>query len=159
MQYTIYDSPIGPLLLAGIEGALRFLSFQRGARAKPVPRSWEADAEFFSDTIAQLDEYFAGTREDFELPLALEGSPFQQLVWNELRRIPFGTTTSYGELARRIGKPRAVRAVGRANGANPISLIVPCHRVIGANGKLTGYGGGIEIKERLLAHEGALLTL
>ena len=107
--------------------------------------------------ITQLREYFAGKRTTFDLELAMQGTPFQLAVWNELRKIPYGHTISYAELAHRIGKPSAVRAVGAANGANPIPVIVPCHRVIGANGSLTGYGGGIERKQWLLALEGRRL--
>lgn len=159
MKYTLYDSPIGPLLLAGDTGGLRLVNFQSGQHPEAVQPDWEEDRRFFAEASAQLDAYFAGTREDFDLTLAPHGSPFQRRVWDELRRIPFAITISYSELAERIGRPKAVRAVGAANGANPIPLVIPCHRVIGANGKLTGYGGGIEIKEKLLAHEGALLQL
>jgi methylated-DNA-[protein]-cysteine S-methyltransferase len=107
------------------------------------------------ETARQLREYFAGTRQTFDLPLAPRGSGFQELVWQTLLKIPFGETWSYGQLAKHIGRPSASRAVGTANGANPISIIVPCHRVIGANGTLTGYGGGLPAKRWLLAHEGA----
>jgi methylated-DNA-[protein]-cysteine S-methyltransferase len=106
-----------------------------------------------SATRAQLGEYFAGRRQDFDLPLAPAGTAFQRAVWTELLRIPFGNTTSYGDIAARVGGPRAVRAVGAANGRNPIALIVPCHRVIGGNGRLTGYGGGLPTKHWLLSHE------
>src|SRR2546427_12385838 len=107
----------------------------------------------------QLDEYFARTRTTFDLPLDPPGTTFQQQVWDLLRTIPYGTTTSYGELARRLGDPRATRAVGAANGKNPIPIIVPCHRVVGARGELTGFGGGLDRKRWLLEHEGALMTL
>jgi len=107
----------------------------------------------------QLDEYFAGTRTSFDLPLDAEGTAFERRVWDLLRVIPYGTTTSYGELARRLGEPKDARAVGAANGKNPIPIVVPCHRVIGANGDLTGFGGGLERKRWLLEHEGALLGL
>jgi len=107
----------------------------------------------------QLDEYFACTRTSFDLPLDAEGTAFERRVWDLLRAIPYGTTTSYGELARRLGEPKDARAVGAANGKNPIPIIVPCHRVIGANGDLTGFGGGLERKRWLLEHEGALLGL
>jgi len=106
--------------------------------------------------MAQLNEYFHGGRKSFDLPLAPEGTPFQQAVWKELLRIPFGQTRSYGDVAKRLGRPTLTRAVGAANGANPIPIIIPCHRVIGADGSLTGYGGGLEIKSKLLAHEGVL---
>lgn len=107
--------------------------------------------------VDQLVEYFQGNRKTFDIPLALRGTEFQLAVWNELLRVPYGDTITYAELARRIGRPAAIRAVGAANGANPIPVIVPCHRVIGSNGTLTGYGGGIERKQWLLAHEGRWL--
>lgn len=158
MNYTIYSSPIGSILLAGDESGLRLLNFQKGKHAVEIEPDWTQSRDPFAKVIRQLDEYFAGTRQDFHLTLAPEGSPFQREVWDELRRIPYGTTISYGDLAERIRRPKAVRAVGSANGANPLPLVIPCHRVIGADGSLTGYGGGLEIKERLLAHEGALLA-
>lgn len=139
-------------MLAG-SGALTHLQFVRGRREAAPDPAWIADAAPFRDATRQLEEYFAGTRCDFDLELAPEGTPFQLAVWRELRNIPYGETISYGALARRIGNPAASRAVGLANGANPIAIIVPCHRVIGANGKLTGFGGGLDIKERLLALE------
>jgi len=148
MVYTWMESPVGRLLLAADEKGLRKLLFG----GKPEP-GWREDPEALSETVRQLRAYFAGELHDFDLPLAPEGTPFQLRVWRELRNIPYGQTISYGELARRIGSPNSSRAVGLANGANPISIVVPCHRVIGSNGKLTGYGGGIENKERLLALE------
>jgi methylated-DNA-[protein]-cysteine S-methyltransferase len=114
---------------------------------------WQRDPEIFRDACAQLTAYFAGDLREFDLPLEAPGSDFQRRVWRELRQIPFGRSISYGELARRIGQPAASRAVGRANGQNPISIIVPCHRVIGADGTLTGYGGGLDRKRWLLDHE------
>lgn len=158
MKYTLYPSPLGSLLLAADSTGLRLLNFQDGTHPEPIQPGWTRDPNHFSETIAQLDAYFAGTLENFDLALSPSGTPFQLEVWDELRRIPYGTTISYGELAVRIRKPKAVRAVGAANGANPIGLIIPCHRVIGSNGQLTGYGGGLEIKERLLAHEGSRLS-
>lgn len=147
------DSPVGPLsIVVDDEGRLVELSF--GSRS---PVSDSPAAGNGSIVAGQLREYFAGQRRSFELELAPRGTPFQLAVWNALQRIPYGHTISYGELARRIGKPAAVRAVGAANGANPIAVIVPCHRVIGSNGALTGYGGGIERKQWLLAHEGRRL--
>jgi methylated-DNA-[protein]-cysteine S-methyltransferase len=144
------DSPIGALSVAVDErGRLTRLSF--GADLPPCN-----DARLGA-VIAQLREYFAGSRKAFELELAPQGTPFQVAVWEELCRIPYGDTITYAELARRIGRPSAVRAVGAANGANPIAVIVPCHRVIGSNGTLTGYGGGIERKQFLLALEGRRL--
>jgi methylated-DNA-[protein]-cysteine S-methyltransferase len=149
------DSPIGPLtIVLDEEGRLEELSFvgrpSRPQRSGVAPERVERVAK-------QLAEYFAGRRRLFDIPLALRGTPFQLAVWEELQRIPYGDTIPYVELAHRIGKPSAVRAVGAANGANPVPVIVPCHRVIGANGSLTGYGGGIERKQFLLALEGRRL--
>lgn len=125
---------------------------ERGYRARGLELEWNPGA--LRRVAAQLRAYFAGERDAFDLETAPEGSAFQRRVWKELRRIPFGRTISYGELARRLGTPGAARAVGRANATNPISIVVPCHRVIGASGALTGYGGGMERKEALLRHEG-----
>ena len=150
------DSPVGKLLLAGDPaGGLTLVHFQSGRRPRPVPADWVSDPAPLAPAIAQLREYFAGRRRTFDLPLAPRGTPFQRTVWDALTRIPYGETVSYGELARGIGKPQASRAVGLANGANPLPIIVPCHRVIGADGSLTGFGGGLEIKRRLLALERA----
>jgi methylated-DNA-[protein]-cysteine S-methyltransferase len=150
----IDDSPAGPLLLAGNRDGLRVLSFGAGSRPRAIDPSWAPDTTGeLSGVRRELDEYFAGRLRAFSTPLAFEGTPFQHDVWTELCRIPYGETISYGELARRIRKPDAVRAVGAANGANPIAIIVPCHRVIGANGSLTGFGGGLPVKKALLALE------
>lgn len=147
------DSPVGPLLLVGDEAGLRAIDFLNGRRnVAPDPR-WVEDRTSLMPVIEQLKAYFAGELERFELQLAPEGTEFQKKVWNELCNIGYGETISYGELARRIGNAKASRAVGLANGSNPIPIIIPCHRVIGSNGKLTGYGGGLEIKEKLLALE------
>jgi methylated-DNA-[protein]-cysteine S-methyltransferase len=149
-RYTTIDSPVGSLLLAHDAGGLCGLQFVRGRRPAEPQQDWtRADAEF-GDVIGQLREYFAGTRRDFDVRLAPQGTPFQRRVWAELCRIPYGETISYAELARRVGNPRAVRAVGLANGANPLAIVVPCHRVIGADGTLTGYGGGLPTKRHLL---------
>jgi len=148
MFYTWMESPVGRLLLAADEAGLRKVLFG-GAPAD----SWREDPAPLAETVRQLRTYFAGELRDFDLLLAPQGTPFQLRVWRELRNIPYGQTISYGELARRVGSPKGSRAVGLANGANPISIVVPCHRVIGSNGKLTGYGGGIENKELLLALE------
>ena len=161
VHYTHHDSPLGPLLLAASERGLRavYMQGQRHVSDAPHP-SWtaiggvpNAAVRVLDDTRRQLDDYFAGVRSDFDVPLDVAGSPFQQAVWTGLRAIPFGATISYGELARRIGAPKAVRAVGLANGRNPVSVVVPCHRVIGTNGAMTGYGGGLERKRFLLALE------
>jgi methylated-DNA-[protein]-cysteine S-methyltransferase len=150
------DSPVGRLLLAGDGRSLIHLGFQSGPRPQVPPGGWIADAAPFAAAIGQLGEYFAGRRHGFDLPLAPRGTEFQRRVWRALTEIPYGKTISYGELARRIGQPSASRAVGLANGANPLPIVVPCHRVIGANGSLTGFGGGLPIKRRLLALEGSL---
>ena len=153
------ESPIGSLLLAANEKGLREIRFVQGRQpAEPDP-SWGKDAAQLEETIRQLRAYFAGELENFDLQLAPEGTPFQLDVWRNLCEIPYGATVSYGELASRIGNPKACRAVGLANGSNPIPIVIPCHRVIGSNGKLTGYGGGLPIKEKLLALERRQLRL
>ena len=148
MQYRSIDSPIGPLLLAGDEKGLRYLSFSGKPHA-----DWEPDRRLLNEPVKQLHAYFAGKLRTFDVPVAPEGTPFQSQVWRALCDIPYGETVSYGEIAKRIGNPNAVRAVGLANGSNPIAVIIPCHRVIGSNGSLTGYGGGLPIKQALLALE------
>jgi methylated-DNA-[protein]-cysteine S-methyltransferase len=150
MLYTSMPSPIGELLLAGDGHALRMLLMQDGRKRTVPPADWREQARPFAAVRAQLEEYFAGERTEFDLPLALDGTPFQQRVWSALRAIPYGQTTTYGALAARIGSPGAARAVGLANGSNPVCVIVPCHRVIGSNGTLTGFGGGIPRKRLLL---------
>ncbi len=158
MIYNRMDSPVGPLSIAGDEAGLCFILFSSGKLAAgPRPEWQESDRGVVRETIRQLGAYFAGKLTHFDLPLTPAGTPFQLEVWRELQRIPYGTVISYGELAGRIGKPHASRAVGAANGANPIPIVVPCHRVIGSNGKLTGYGGGLAIKEALLELERARL--
>jgi methylated-DNA-[protein]-cysteine S-methyltransferase len=150
LAYTRVDSLIGELLLVGDGDALCGLHMQHGRRPIAPAPGWRRASEPFAGVRAQLSEYFAGERTAFEVPLALHGSPFELRVWRALQEIPYGATTSYGELARRIGHPTAARAVGMANGRNPVAVIVPCHRVIGADGTLTGYGGGLERKRLLL---------
>jgi methylated-DNA-[protein]-cysteine S-methyltransferase len=150
-----FDTPIGPLLLAGSCGALTVVHFQSAPRPWRPPGEWLHQEQPFRSAITQLREYFAGTRRRFELALAPRGTPFQLAVWQALRAIPYGQTVSYGEIARGLGRPEAARAVGLANGANPLPIIVPCHRVIGADGSLTGFGGGLPIKRALLHLEGA----
>ena len=151
--YTTVDSPLGELLLVSDGHALRGLHMQEGRKAVLVAPGWHRSAEPFGNVRAQLEEYLTGRRSRFDLPLDLHGTPFQRRVWDALREIPYGETLSYGELARRIDRPSAARAVGRANACNPISVIVPCHRLIGANGSLVGYGGGVERKRFLLSLE------
>ncbi|MBF6621307.1 MAG: methylated-DNA--[protein]-cysteine S-methyltransferase [Patulibacter sp.] len=158
MMHTTITSPIGRLLLVGNDRVLRGLYMLDGPKPLAVDPASTENAAAFSAVIAQLEQFFAGERTVFELEVELEGTPFQQRVWNALREIPYGQTISYGELARRIDRPSAVRAVGLANGRNPVSVIVPCHRVIGANGTLTGYGGGVERKRLLLDLESRAAT-
>jgi len=157
--YTQIESPVGPLLLAGDAQGLRSLSFEKSRRAERVQQDWKQDKTQFAEVIRQLRAYFGGKLKEFNVPLALEGTEFQLSVWRSLRTIPYGETISYGQLAQRIGNPKAVRAVGLANGCNPIPIIIPCHRVIGSNGSLTGFGGGIANKKKLLALESSQLSL
>jgi methylated-DNA-[protein]-cysteine S-methyltransferase len=157
--FTQIESPLGPLLLAADEAGLREIRFVNGRHPTQPDPSWKEDRAPLSETIRQLQAYFAGELENFDLQLAPEGTPFQLGVWLRLCDIPYGETISYGELAGRIGNPKASRAVGLANGSNPIPIVIPCHRVIGSNGKLTGYGGGLPIKEKLLALERRQLRL
>jgi len=147
------NTPVGPLRLAGDAQGLRMVWFLRGRRARKPDPSWKEDRVFFARTIRQLQSYFAGELKQFDVSLALDGTEFQKKVWNALRTIPYGATISYGELAKKIGEPKSARAVGLANGQNPTPIIVPCHRVIGSDGSLTGFGGGIENKRRLLELE------
>jgi methylated-DNA-[protein]-cysteine S-methyltransferase len=157
MLHAYMDSPVGPLLLMADDDGLHLIEFENPRH--PVARGddWSAgDNAVLRETRMQLDEYFAGTRRDFDLPLAPRGTKFQRDVWQALRRIPYGETISYAQLATRIGKPSAMRAVGAANGRNPLPIVVPCHRVIGADGSLTGFGGGLPTKQFLLQLEGAL---
>ncbi len=153
--FSYLESPIGRLLLTSDGTALPGLYMEPSRKAQCVD-GWLEDATVapLSAAMRQLTEYFEGTRREFDLPLRLQGTVFQTRVWRELTEIPYGQTWSYGQLAKRIDKPSASRAVGLANGRNPISILVPCHRVIGADGSLTGYGGGIERKRWLLVHEG-----
>ena len=146
-------SPIGPLTLIARDGVLTNVSMHEQRHVSPPPVDAITDDAWFKDVAEQLDAYFAGELSTFDLEMNLLGTPFQQRVWSQLCDIPYGETISYGELARRVGNANASRAVGLANGRNPIALIVPCHRVIGANGSLTSYGGGLERKTWLLEHE------
>jgi methylated-DNA-[protein]-cysteine S-methyltransferase len=157
MRYTYLDSPLGALLLVGAadRAGLAGLYLPTGKHPVTPAADWTRDDRALPQARDQLGEYFAGDRRAFDLPLDARGSAFQRRVWTALTEIPYGETTSYGKLAASIGHPDAARAVGLANGQNPISIIVPCHRVIGANGSLTGYGGGLPAKQWLLAHEAA----
>ncbi len=152
-MYTSIDSPIGELLLLGDGRALYGLYMQDGRKPVRIAPSWQPSTAPAADVQAQLSEYFAGERVTFDVPLVMRGAPFERRVWDALREVPYGETVSYGEIARRVGQPSAARAVGLANGRNPIAVIVPCHRVIGADGTLTGYGGGLERKRLLLELE------
>jgi methylated-DNA-[protein]-cysteine S-methyltransferase len=152
-SHTVLDSPVGPITLVGVDGVLAGLYLSEQRHAPPAAVFGGPDPGPFAEAARQLAAYFAGTRTSFELDLALAGTPFQQRVWAELQLIPYGETISYGQLADRIGQPAASRAVGLANGKNPVSIIVPCHRVVGSDGSLTGYGGGIDRKRYLLSHE------
>ena len=153
LDYTWMATPVGRLLVAGDDQGLRYVLFKAGRAAVGPRPGWRENRTRLGEAVRQLQAYFAGELRRFDLPLAPEGTVFQQRVWQELLRIPYGETISYGELARRIGKPTGSRAVGLANGANPISIVIPCHRVIGSTGRLTGYGGGLKNKEWLLALE------
>ena len=154
---TTMASPIGPICLSGTDAGLTRVDFQDGMRPVETESTWQEEPERFTTAVQQLQEYFAGRRQTFNLDLAPVGTPFQQQVWQALQRIPFGTTITYQELAQRIGKPKGARAVGSANGCNPIAIIIPCHRVIGRDGRLRGYASGLPIKHKLLQHEGARL--
>lgn len=152
-QHTVIDSPYGPLTLVADDGVLCGL-YQTGQRHRPPQENFgPRDDSLFGETTEQLEAYFAGELKEFTMRLRLHGTPFQRAVWDQLRRIPYGETRGYGELAETLGNPGASRAVGLANGKNPIGIIVPCHRVVGANGSLTGYGGGLDRKQRLLDFE------
>ena len=153
MSHCEISTPIGALRLAGDEEGLREIAFGRAARTAPIPSGQATSRAPFRDVIEQLEEYFAGRRTRFQVRLAPRGTPFQLRVWSLLREIPYGETTTYGEIARRLGNPNACRAVGAANGRNPIPVIIPCHRVVGTDGSLTGFGGGLAIKDALLALE------
>jgi len=156
MFYTILDeTPVGRLLIAGDDEGLRHVQFLKAEDSSNIPVNWEENVKKLREPIRQLKLYFTGKLRQFSLPLAGEGTEFQKKVWAALCDVPFGETASYREIAAAIRKPTASRAVGMANGRNPISIIVPCHRIIGASGKLVGYGGGLENKKTLLRHEGA----
>jgi methylated-DNA-[protein]-cysteine S-methyltransferase len=159
LLYTILESPLGDLLLVGDGVVLHRLDMRQGRRPVAIDPRWRRADDAFADARTQLEEYFAGSRREFELELELHGNSFERRVWQELREIPYGETLTYGQVARAIGAPDAPRAVGLANGRNPIAVIVPCHRVIGANGSLIGFGGGLERKRLLLDLESGVLPL
>lgn len=147
------DSLLGEILLAGNETGLTQVSFQGGESPLSPAPDWQRDDAVWATAVTQLTAYFAGELQAFDLPLAPKGTPFQQKVWAYLQTIPYGRTTTYGTIAQELGNPKSTRAVGAANGRNPIAIIIPCHRVIGSDGKLTGYAGGLQIKEALLRLE------
>lgn len=151
--FTAMDSQLGEILLAGNENGLTQVSFQNGKSPLSPAPDWRQDDTFWATAVSQLTAYFAGELQTFDLPLAPKGTPFQQKVWAYLQTIPYGRTTTYGTIAQELGNPKSTRAVGAANGRNPIAVIIPCHRVIGSDGKLTGYAGGLKVKEALLALE------
>ena len=153
MYYCYLEPPIGELLLAGEDEGLAMIGFPKGSMRRDPEPDWIFNEKPLAPARQQLTEYFAGTRRAFDLPLKLSGTEFQVSVLKALREIPYGETVSYGEIAKRIGRPKAVRAVGAANGRNPIPIVVPCHRVIGSSGDLTGFGGGLDTKEALLRLE------
>lgn len=160
MNYFYLETCIGKLLIAGEAEAVRHIRFEEnGVPAAPEAGWIQGASGPLEETARQLREYFAGARTEFDLPLLPEGTEFQKKVWRRLQDIPYGLTISYGELARRVGNPKASRAVGAANGQNPLPIVIPCHRVIGANGKLTGFGGGLPTKEALLALEASQMHL
>ena len=156
MWFDEMTSPVGTLLLAADSDGIRHIRFERERHAIRREGDWQRDPGRLAFVREQLEQYFAGERREFDLPLAPRGSEFQLRVWNELRAIPYGRTVSYSHVAMRIGDLEAVRAVGAANGRNPLPIVVPCHRVIGADGSLVGFGGGLPRKRWLLAHEGAV---
>jgi methylated-DNA-[protein]-cysteine S-methyltransferase len=150
MKYSYVDSPVGPLLLAGDYGRLEVISFSSGSKTREPQAGWQRDDEPFVEVCRQLGEYFDGTRQRFDLALAPRASSFQARVLDALLTIPYGETRSYKDIAMALGDARAVRAVGSANGSNPLPIVIPCHRVIGSNGSLTGFGGGLDTKRFLL---------
>jgi methylated-DNA-[protein]-cysteine S-methyltransferase len=160
MNYCYLETKIGPLLIAGDAEAIRKIYFAKSGKPQKPERDWTEGARGpIAEAARQLREYFSGKRTGFDLPLAPEGTAFQKSVWKQLQEIPYGETISYGELARRVGNPKASRAVGSANGKNPIPIVIPCHRVIATGGGLGGFGGGLPTKEKLLALEGNRLNL
>jgi methylated-DNA-[protein]-cysteine S-methyltransferase len=153
MYYDIIESLVCPILLAGDEKGLKHVIFLKGERQVEIPDDWVENKELFREATRQLEAYFSGKLESFDLKLAPEGTEFQKSVWKALCKIPYGETRTYKDIAASVGKPKAYRAVGLANNRNPIAIIVPCHRVIGSNGKLTGYASGLDVKAFLLKLE------
>ena len=156
----IIEAPFGVVTVIGSDLGIRFVMFANDAHPKPLERLHISNTEIHdsvNEAITQLKEYFAGSRHDFELSLDLQGTEFQVAAWNALADIPYGRTASYGQQAASIGRPKAVRAIGGANGRNPVAIVLPCHRIVGADGSLTGFGGGIDVKKWLLDHEQSML--
>ncbi len=158
MRYTLFDTPLCPVLLAGNDGVLEYIGLQTGIRSCSALHSWKRSDEQFAEARNQLLAYLNGGLREFSLPLKMNGTPFQKKVWNALLSIPYGEVVSYKDIADTLGVKNGARAVGMANAKNPLPLVVPCHRVIGADGKLTGYAYGLELKEKLLALEGVTLN-
>ncbi len=154
LHYCYHDSPVGSLLIGGTAGRLEFLNFPQSDRPREIKPDWINDPVSFDGIRSELDHYFAGTLTEFQSNYHVMGTDFQRAVWLQLAAIPYGKLQSYGDIAKALGKPGASRAVGLANNANPLPIIIPCHRVIGASGALTGFGGGMETKIWLLEHEG-----
>jgi methylated-DNA-[protein]-cysteine S-methyltransferase len=150
IRYCYIESMVGRLLMAGDEEGLRYISFEKGKNRIAPEKEWREDQPYLGEAILQLDLYFQGRLKQFALKLTPQGTPFQLDVLRALQEVPYGETISYGELAQRIGRPKASRAVGAANARNPLPIVIPCHRVIGSNGSLVGFGGGLEIKRKLL---------
>ncbi len=163
MRYCwIDETPVGRILIAGTEAGLHHVSFQDAhfsSESVQIEEDWTEDSRFLRDAVRQLNDYFAGKRKQFELMLAPQGTDFQKKVWSALCDVPFGKTASYGHIAAAIGNPNASRAVGLANGQNPIAIVIPCHRIIGKSGRLTGYGGGLDRKQTLLDLESGVRPL
>ena len=156
MFYCYMKSPVGKLFLAGDQQGLKHINFPVDSHPVQPGADWMEMPAFFTSVVSELKEYFAGKRQHFSVDIKPSGTPFQMDVWQALQTVPYGKTISYGELAKQVGNPKASRAVGAANGANPIPIIIPCHRAIGASGDLTGFGGGLETKKYLLDLEGAI---
>ena len=156
MFYCFMDSPVGELFLAGDQEGLKYINFPKEKKPVNPEPGWMEMPAFFTSAVSELKEYFSGKRQQFSIDIQPEGTAFQLSVWRALQEIPYGKTVSYGELAQQVGNPKASRAVGAANGANPIPIIIPCHRAIGASGDLTGFGGGLETKQFLLELEKAI---
>ncbi len=152
--YDTFDSPVGEMIVVTDEQGLRHVDFQQCARPLVMDSTWVRNGEACREARQQLLAYFAKELRQFDLPLAPRGTEFQQVVWQELAKVDFGTLSTYGQMAKHLGRPTASRAIGMANGRNPLSIVLPCHRVVGANKKLTGYRGGLDIKTFLLKHEG-----